>query len=170
MRRATRFIASAARPVGIATLTLTLLLAAAVTVAGNAGVLRLVNVTSGSMQPTFGAGALLLAVPIDGVDVTAGQVIVARELTGETVAHRVTETFTLEDGTPMAYRRGDANAAPDAAPVLLEDVWRVTAHVPHVGPLYAAAVTGVGRYFAAGMVVCAIGLVVVTTPRGRHRA
>jgi signal peptidase len=78
---------------------------------------RLESVRSGSMEPTYPVGSLLLVAPVDPSAVRVGaplSFVVPDE--GVTETHRVVQV--VEDANGLSFRtRGDANRVDDPAPV-----------------------------------------------------
>jgi signal peptidase len=78
---------------------------------------RLEAVRSGSMQPTYPVGSLLVVAPVDPASVRTGSALSFVMPDGAALeTHRVVEVMTRADG--LAFRtRGDANRADDPTPV-----------------------------------------------------
>lgn len=79
---------------------------------------RPVVLTSGSMTPTAPVGSIVIARPVDRVDV--GDILVMPNEARATVTHRVVELETADNGQVFAITRGDANAEIDAAPYAID--------------------------------------------------
>jgi signal peptidase len=97
---------------------------------------QLQTVLSGSMSPTYPVGALLVVGQIDASDVRPGMAIVFEDPAhpGRVVTHRVVERVSAD--TIQFRTQGDANAAPDPAPVPARFVrGRVLWQVNHLGSL-----------------------------------
>jgi signal peptidase I len=78
---------------------------------------QLQAVLSGSMSPTYPVGSMLVVGQIDASQVSPGMVVVFEDpvTPGRIVSHRVVKAVP---GTAMQFiTQGDANAAPDPAPV-----------------------------------------------------
>jgi signal peptidase len=100
------------------------------------GRLRVVPVLSGSMRPTFDAGAAVVAVRVPARSVRRGEVLVFQAPTRDRqlVVHRVVDVGT--DGPqPVIRTKGDANATADPwrARLLTDGAWRVRADAPGLG-------------------------------------
>lgn len=101
-------------------------------------------VLSGSMEPTFPAGAIIYNQEVDPVELQEGDVITYRSGAGtEATTHRIVEVVR-EDG--LAFRtQGDANPEPDPNPVPADRVEsRYSFHVPLYGHLVLFASSPVG--------------------------
>lgn len=79
---------------------------------------RPVVLTSGSMTPTAPVGSVVIARPVDGVQV--GDILVMSNEARATVTHRVVELETSNGGQLFAVTRGDANEEVDAEPFALD--------------------------------------------------
>lgn len=109
---------------------------AAVTAGPRLGLFQVETVLSGSMEPVFEPGDLLVVVPEPLTAVRAGQVL---SFHAPTPGHRV-ETHrvvrVLNPGPhPVIVTKGDANSAPDPWHARLHGTtaWRMVAVVPHAG-------------------------------------
>jgi signal peptidase I len=109
---------------------------AAVTLGPRLGLFQVETVLSGSMEPVFEPGDLLVIVPEPLTDVRAGQVV---SFDAPTPGHRV-ETHrvvrVINPGPhPVIVTKGDANSAPDPWRARLQGTtaWRMVAVVPHAG-------------------------------------
>lgn len=132
-----RSIARAAA--GIATwllLGLAVLVLATVTLGPRLGFFQVETVLSGSMEPRFEPGDLLVVVPEPLTDVRAGQVL---SFHAPTPGHRI-ETHrvvrVIHPGPhPIIVTKGDANSAPDPWRARLHGTtaWRMVGVVPHAG-------------------------------------
>ena len=76
------------------------------------------TVLSGSMEPTYAVGTLVVVRPSQ--DVALGDVITYQLESGrpDVVTHRVVGLGFTHDGEPLYTTRGDANEAADRSPVL----------------------------------------------------
>jgi signal peptidase len=108
-------------------------------------------ILSGSMRPTYPAGALVAVEPIDASEVRPGMVIVFADplQPGRLVAHRVVEQVS---GDRLAFRtRGDANVSDDPFPVSGESVrGRIRWGIPGLGSVVAALDGGWGAALLIG--------------------
>ncbi|MFV0635042.1 signal peptidase I [Demequina sp.] len=116
-------------------------LTCAIWVATAAGWIKPLIVTSGSMEPTIGTGALLIATPIAVDDVVVGDVLTLEsDLTGGYVTHRVesVEPVGSHGDARSIIMRGDANGASDPLPYVVEgDVWKPQSTFEGVGEAVA---------------------------------
>jgi signal peptidase I len=109
---------------------------ATVTVGPRLGLFQVETVLSGSMEPTFRPGDLLVVVPERLTDIRAGQVL---SFHAPTPGHRV-ETHrvvrVINPGPhPVIITKGDANSAPDPWHASLHGTtaWRMVGVVPYAG-------------------------------------
>jgi signal peptidase I len=134
-----RRVAGAA--VGIATwgvLALAVGILATVTLGPRLGLLQVETVLSGSMEPRFQPGDVLVVVPEPLRDVRAGQILSFHTPTPDhrVETHRVVRV--IHPGPhPIIVTKGDANSAPDPWHARLRGttVWRMVAVVPKAGSL-----------------------------------
>lgn len=96
-------------------------------------------VLSGSMQPTFGPGDVVIVNDASPKRIQEGDVIVFRppggheEANSDRVTHRVVEVIR-EDGQLYFRTKGDANEEPDQQLIPAENViGRVGFHIPYIG-------------------------------------
>ena len=126
------------RGVGIVLLLVLLALAAAVAVVPRVMGGAALTVLTGSMEPTYSPGDMVVAVPQDGYEV--GDVVTFQPVSGDPtlITHRI---VGVQLGTETHYvTRGDANGADDE-PIRAEQVMgRVVYDIPYVGHLANAAV------------------------------
>ncbi len=77
----------------------------------------LFRVVTGSMEPTIPVGSLLVCRQIGMEGVQVGDIICFRAqesaIFGQMMTHRVTDIFTVEDGSLLFQTRGDANLVAD---------------------------------------------------------
>lgn len=78
---------------------------------------RPVVLTSGSMTPTAPVGSVVIARPVDTVQI--GDILVMSNEARATVTHRIVEIETSDTGQAFAVTRGDANSEVDAEPFAL---------------------------------------------------
>ncbi len=116
-------------------------------------------VVSSSMQPTFGAGSVVLVNSVQPESIEVGDVITYREGRQEVIddgkvnliTHRVIEVIETEN-TLMFRTQGDANNAPDPQPVVAEAViGRVMFSIPYIGHLIAFMTTDLGFVLLIGV-------------------
>lgn len=111
-------------------------------------------VLSGSMEPEIPVGSLVLAKEVDVTELESGDVITYR-LTGNTlVTHRIVEKNAEE---AQLITKGDANDAPDAAPVAFGNViGEVKMHFPYLGYLTMYIRTPLGIAGACAVLIVLI--------------
>ena len=103
------------------------------------GLYKTMTVLTGSMDPSFPKGSLVVSTPQPVDQVSAGQVITFYPPEGErrVVTHRVVNVMADPAGTgqPVVETRGDANATPDPWQARLEGdtAWRARFAIPYVG-------------------------------------
>ena len=69
---------------------------------------QLFSVESGSMEPTLPIGSLIISrMPKDPADLTAGEIVTFRTLSGFVVTHRIIEVITDDNGTVGYRTKGD---------------------------------------------------------------
>jgi signal peptidase I len=119
-------------------------------VAGAAFGVRPVVITSGSMEPAIGTGALALVQRVPASEVRVGDVVTVPTSTGSRVTHRV---FAVDGGSPEAVLtlRGDANPTPDPQPYAVSSADRVFLDVPGVGYALGAMRTPAGLLVGGGV-------------------
>jgi len=100
-------------------------------------------VLTGSMEPTFKVGGVVLSRPVDPRSINVGDVIVFRASTARgaedapLITHRVV-SIREEAGQPVFKTRGDNNDTEDSFDVFARDVTgKVVVHVPYLGYLLA---------------------------------
>lgn len=114
-------------------------------------------VLTGSMRPAMPPGTLVVVRPVDPADITTGQVItfMPKENDPSVVTHRVVGLGF--DGTgPTFTTKGDANEAPDPAPVRAVQVvgerWYFVPYLGYLTDLFT------GRQRTVGILVVTGGL------------
>jgi signal peptidase len=97
------------------------------------------TVLTGSMSPTLPPGTLAVVRPVEPAEIATGSVITYQLESGrpEVVTHRVVGVRTDLSGEVSWQTRGDANGAPDAEWVRVEqvrgEVWYAVPWLGHVG-------------------------------------
>jgi signal peptidase I len=127
--------------VGIATwivLGLAVAILATVTLGPRLGLFQVETVLSGSMEPLFQPGDVLVVIPEPLSDVRAGQILSFHAPTSDhrVETHRVIRV--IHPGPhPIILTKGDANSAPDPWHARLHGTtaWRMVAVVPRAGSL-----------------------------------
>ena len=119
------------------------------------------SVLSGSMEPDIGVGGLVIIKPVDGNDVSVGEVI-SFKLPGidTPICHRVIERTETSESI-ILQTKGDANEDPDAFVVQAADViGRAVFYLPYAGYLGRVSEFGRTRINVLGVSVPAAGLFV----------
>lgn len=102
-------------------------------------------ILTGSMDPTYPPGTLVVVKPLDPTEVKVGDVITYQLESGKPtlVTHRVVELGLRADGERQWVTQGDANDAPDELPVRAVQLrGRVWYHLPYVGHVTVALGNG----------------------------
>jgi signal peptidase len=118
-------------------------------------------VLSGSMEPDIGVGGLVIIKPVDGNDISVGEVI-SFKLPGidTPICHRVIERTETLEGV-ILQTKGDANEAPDSFAVKAAYVTgREVFYLPYAGYLGRISEFGRTRVNVLGASVPAAGLFV----------
>lgn len=147
---------------GITTAVMVVAIALAVALVG----VRLIGydvytVLSGSMEPTYHTGSVIYVKPCEAEEVQIGDPITFVLNEDLVVAtHRVID---IDEENGAFYTKGDANEAPDASPVLFENLIGVPVFsIPKLGYLAAYVQEPPGTYVA--VVVCALLLMLTFIP------
>ncbi len=126
-------------------------------------------VLSGSMEPSYPTGALLLTRPIAETSVKAGMVITFTVPSGAVVTHRVSRV-EAEDGQVYFFTRGDANDAEDASPVRGEQLLGTPMLcIPYLGYILQYLRQPPGAYLLLGAVGMGLLLVLIPERKGQRR-
>ncbi len=94
------------------------------------------TVLTGSMEPTYPPGTLIIVKPIDAAEIRIGDPITYQIESGKeaVVTHRVISVTSSSDGSTSFTTQGDANDAPDAAQVIPEQIrGKVWYSLPWIG-------------------------------------
>lgn len=94
------------------------------------------TVLTGSMEPTFPPGTLIVVKPQDAATLGVGDAITFQWESGkpDVVTHRITAVQYTAGGERRFTTQGDANSSPDARPVVPEQIHgKVWYAVPYVG-------------------------------------
>ncbi len=115
---------------------------------------QIVTVLSGSMEPTYPAGALLFTRGVDTATLQTGDVIAYMVADRVMVTHRIVEVLTDEDGARSFRTKGDANRAADELPVRSENVvGKAVFAVPYAGYVVNYVQQPPGLYVGAAVVL-----------------
>ncbi len=122
--------------VASALLVCALLIAAVLVVGPRTGAYRTLTILSGSMEPRFGAGDMVIATPAPTSSVRVGDVITYEAPIKDrpVVTHRVVRVDS-SGRQPVVVTRGDANTADDPwrARLTSDTIWRQQAVIPGAG-------------------------------------
>lgn len=139
--------------VGSSLLLVTLLLMAFLIVVGRSQGRSAFIVLSGSMEPAYPVGGLLLTKPVAFKQLELGDAITfySRGSTEKVVTHRIVE---LDQQTGSVKTKGDANQSVDGQPLQAQDViGKVTMILPYVGYGLAFIQSNVGKWlFLIGLI------------------
>lgn len=93
------------------------------------------TVLSGSMEPAFSPGDLIVSQPVDADTVQTGDIITFQPISGDPtlVTHRVIGFAFGEDGARNVITQGDANDVPDAAIEPDQVMGTMLYSVPYIG-------------------------------------
>ncbi|WP_431838010.1 signal peptidase I [Cellulomonas sp. Y8] len=137
--------------------------------AQRAGVVGVLEVQGGSMQPAIANGSLLITVPRATAEVRPGDVVSIVGADHIRVTHRVVDVVDDQVTT-----RGDANSVADPAAYTGDRLDLVVWHAPLLGVALRYVSMAVREPVLVGGLVLAIGLTLpwerLRRPRGRHRA
>lgn len=117
-------------------------------------------VMSGSMEPALPVGGLVVVRPLAAEKIQRGDIITYRSGENSLTTHRVDRLET--DGGRRFITKGDANNAPDPAPVQPSQVvGKVALTVPYLGYLlyYIRTREGLTALLALAVLIIAAGLV-----------
>lgn len=94
-------------------------------------------VTSNSMQPTFSAGDLIIARPVEASSVKVGDIVTVPRVDGVLVTHRVSRILPTVQGVSLAMK-GDANESEDSEIYQSQQVRVPVVIIPNVGWVVAS--------------------------------
>lgn len=119
--------------------------------------LQVYAVLSGSMEPTYHVGSVIYVEPVDPSEIKVGDPItfvMNEELTVAT--HRVVR---IDAENSHFYTKGDANDAPDAAPVHFNNLLgKPVFTIPYLGYISSYVQSPPGIYIAVGVGVLLLAL------------
>lgn len=122
--------------------------------------LQVYAVLSGSMEPTYHVGSVIYVEPVDPSEIQVGDPItfvMNEELTVAT--HRVVR---IDAENSHFYTKGDANDAPDAAPVHFNNLLgKPVFTIPYLGYISSYVQSPPGMYYAIAVGVLLLVLVFV---------
>lgn len=140
------------------------------------------TILTGSMQPTYPPGTLVVVRPTPFQDLRVGDVVTFQLRSGErpVVTHRVVGRTVDAQERPALLTQGDANPVPDVEPVIAEQirgtVWYAVPWLGHLDVFHATERRLAAHLAAVGLLLyaaLAYGRAVRAradrTPRGRRR-
>lgn len=116
------------------------------------------TVLTGSMQPTYPPGTLLVVKPVERTELGIGMPVTYQLRPGEpaVVTHRIISMSQSAQGTRTYTTQGDANDVPDEAPVIYEQIrGRVWYSIPYLGYVNNW-LTGQNRSWTIGIVATSL--------------
>lgn len=137
--------------------------------------LRPLVVISGSMEPGIPTGSLILTRTVPAADLEIGDVVTVPRPDGRgPVTHRVVETEMTEQGPVTLELQGDANAAKDPQPYVVNEAGLLQLTVPGLGVVVQGLRSPLG---IAGVGTVLVGLVLLyfvqptgASPKPEHTA
>lgn len=126
------------------------------------------SVLSGSMEPTYHVGSIIYVKPVDPSEVKVGDPITFVLNEDLTVAtHRV---VSIDAENSHFYTKGDANDAPDAAPVHFNNLLGTPVFtIPYLGYIASFVQSPPGMYYAIAAGVILLALVFVPDMLGDEK-
>lgn len=118
------------------------------------------TVLTGSMQPKYPPGTLVVVKPVEFDDIGLNDVITYQRESGEAavVTHRVVGTGSRFDGTRTVITQGDANDDPDRDPVLAVQVkGELWYSVPYLGYVNTALSGSQRQWAVLGVSAALVG-------------
>ncbi|TQK76526.1 signal peptidase I [Rarobacter incanus] len=109
-------------------------------IATTVGLIKPLIVVSGSMDPEYKVGDLLIDRPIASTELHVGQTAsIYTPVIDKTVTHRIVAIEKQGDGTIAVSMKGDANQSADGGPYYPgETAWTPALRIPQVGRLFMA--------------------------------
>jgi signal peptidase I len=104
------------------------------------GAVQPLVVTSGSMQPTYETGDMVISRRVDATALQVGDVATLPDARGRLITHRVVAVEPVPDaaaGTVSVQMKGDANDAADPRPYVVRQALVPVVAIPAVGPVVA---------------------------------
>lgn len=121
---------------------------------GSIGGYTLFSIMTGSMEPTFSVGTLVVGETVDPKNIREGNIITYKGVTGSTVTtHRVQEVRQGEEGIEFVTK-GDANSVVDPVTVKGSNVIsRVFVDLKHVGGIITFLQENMGAVIGVGLLI-----------------
>lgn len=133
------------------------------------------TVLTGSMDPTFPPGTLVVVKSVPVEEIRTGDVVTYQLESGKraVVTHRVTEVGTSLEGEMSLTTQGDANDVADLEPVrpvqLKGRVWYAVPYLGHVNNLITGNQRQLVVYVVGGGLVLYAAYMFTSAARDRHR-
>lgn len=134
------------------------------------------TVLTGSMQPSYPPGTLVVVKPVDPAALRTGDVVTYQLRSGEptVVTHRIVGVGVRADGKQIFTTRGDANSAADPKPVLAAQIrgrlWYAAPHLGRVNQLLDAGQRQIAVSLAAAGLLGYAALMLLGAARDRRRS
>lgn len=121
---------------------------------GSIGGYTLFSIMTGSMEPTFSVGTLVVGETVDPNNIREGNIITYKGVTGSTVTtHRVQQVRQGEEGIEFVTK-GDANSVVDPVTVKGSNVIsRVFVDLKHVGGIITFLQENMGAVIGVGLLI-----------------
>ncbi len=117
---------------------------------------RLYCVQTGSMEPTYPVGAMIVVEEVEATELKVGDVITFTIGDGTIVTHRIVDVDTK---TQQLTTKGDNNNVADSSQISFNNViGRVKFGIPVIGYAVLLLNTNFGRIMAGVMIVAVIGI------------
>ena len=133
------------------------------------------TILTGSMQPNYPPGTLVVDKPVAAEDVQVGDIVTYQLRSGEptVVTHRVIGIGAAENGDPKFVFQGDANNTPDADTVRPEQIrgrlWYAVPYVGRLNTLISGNQRQLAVYGVAGGLAVYAGVMFAGVARDRRR-
>lgn len=134
------------------------------------------TVLTGSMEPTYPPGTLVVVKSVDPEEIHAGEVVTFQLESGESAVatHRVVEVSHELDGDVLFRTKGDANDAVDAEPVrpaqLKGRVWYSVPYLGHANDVLTGSQRQIAVYAAASLLMGYAAFMFTGSLRERSRS
>ncbi|WZH53511.1 MAG: signal peptidase I [Nocardioides alkalitolerans] len=175
MTRRRRVLGGAWRALCVVVIALGVLVVGVAVVVPRLGGATPYTILTGSMEPTYPPGTLVVVREVDPDDIVTGDVVTFQLRSGEpaVATHRVVGTGrSTVGGEVVLTTKGDANATADAEPVRAVQVrgrvWYAVPWLGHVGAALGAPTRQVLVYVAAGALLLYAAAMVVAGVRERR--
>ncbi|WP_240937852.1 signal peptidase I [Nocardioides sp. JQ2195] len=133
------------------------------------------TILTGSMQPSYPPGTLVVVRPADVGDIGVGSVITYQLESGEptVVTHRVVSSGVNGKGEVEFRTQGDANGTPDELPVrpvqVRGELWYSVPFIGHVNNWLSGKERQMAVYVVAGLLLGYAAFMLTSSLRDRRR-